>query len=159
MIKEYVILLPLQNQNYQPRAPYFLPIKKIFEQRWNPVTRKFIWELYVSFPTQLKPEEFAREARMRSNASTEVWLGPKSICLTTNARVSLGEARAICGDERRLIYKLGRCVSSPSLLSPKGRKIKQHQVNFEECAVTLELGKRNEKENRMGHVFFLNIPC
>lgn len=128
----------------------FFPTKKIFEQRWNPITWKFIWELYVSFPTLLKAEEFSREARKISDAPREIWLGSMFTCLTTNAWVS---PRVMCGDERSLIYKLERRIPPPSVL----RKIKQYKVNLEEWAVTAELGKRNEKENWVGHVFALHI--
>ena len=130
----------------KPPPLSFVPTKKIFEQRWNPITWKFIWELYISFPTQLKAEEFSREARKISDAPREIWLGSMSTCLTTNAWVS---PRAMCGDERSLIYKLERWGPPPSVLSPKGRKIKQYKVNLEEWAVTGEFGKRNEKENEL----------
>lgn len=50
MIKEYAVLLPLQNKIFQPSPLYLLPIKKIFEKRWNSNIWKFIWELYISFP-------------------------------------------------------------------------------------------------------------
>lgn len=130
----------------KPHLLSFFPTKKIFEQRWNPITWKFIWELYVSFPTQLKAEEFSREARKISDAPREIWLGSTATCSTTNAWVS---PRAMCGDERSLIYKLERQVPPRSVLSLKGRKIKQYKVNLEEWAATAELGKRNEKENEL----------
>lgn len=140
--KKDIILLPfceIKTSN----LIYSTPATK--KQRWKPIIWKFIWELYITFPTQLKAEEFEREARKSSNASIKIWLGSKSTCLTTNAQVSLGKQGPSVGNERSIIYKLERCISPPSLLFRKRRNIKQHKFNPDKWAVTLELGKKKWK--------------
>jgi len=112
-IKEYVILLPLQNQNFWPSPLCLLPTEKIFEKEMKFYHLKIHLRTIHNLSNSSKGWGVCKGSKKKfrcfKKKKKSDWF---QIQLLNHQCPSVSrEARDICGFGKRIIYKHEKCIS------------------------------------------------